>query len=119
MMAAVVYRPVYECTTDLPEAFGHDEEVTVPYELWGGRTIRVPVSWREVELDGFEAVVGLRYLDELDWDGAAPFVQVIEVDGYEDFFGANDPRVRVLNEDVRSVRCLTRAEALALEAETA
>ena len=118
-MAAVVYRPVNEYTTELPEAFAWEEEVTVPYELWGGRIIQVPVSWREVELDGFEAVVSLRYLDELDWGDEAPFVQVIEVDGYEDFFGANDPRVRVLNEDVRSVRCLPRAEALALEAETA
>ena len=116
---ATVYRPVNEYTTELPEAFAWEEEVTVPYELWGGRIIQVPVSWREVELDGFEAVVSLRYLDELDWGDEAPFVQVIEVDGYEDFFGANDPRVRVLNEDVRSVRCLTRAEALALEAETA
>jgi len=118
-MTAVVYRPVCECTTDLPEAFAWEEDVTVPHESWGGRIIQVPVSWREVEVDGFEAVVGLRHLDELDWDGTAPFVQVIEVDDYEDFFGADDPRVRVLNGDVRTIRCLTRAEALALEAETA
>jgi hypothetical protein len=86
---ATVYRPVNEYTTELPEAFAWEEEVTVPYEIWGGCTIQVPVSWREVELDGFEAVVGLRYLDELDWGDEVPFVQVIEVDGYEDFFGAN------------------------------
>ncbi len=111
----VVFRPVYQFDLELPEAFLHEEEVTAPCEI-GGRVIRVSVGWHDIELDGFEAVCDLRYLDELeDFDRPAPFVQVIEVSDCDwDFFGVNDGRVRVHNEDVIGVQCLTRAEAFEL-----
>ncbi len=117
----VVFRPVYDFTLELPETFLRDFEVTAPCEIGGGRVIRLVVGWRDLELDGFEAVCDLRHLDELeDFDRPAPFVQVIEVSDCDwDFFGVNDGRVRVWNDDVLSVRCLTRAEAFELAGEAA